>query len=271
MRVLSKEKITTAMQSIKSRRYHCIVGTRIHASSSSPDLSQLRNWCESAMKYADTVVVATDDILIEDIRQILAPLGSRACALHVSPWKGFTIPLNAIVAEATSLGGDRLLLQSLEVSISPSDVQELHSYLTKDTLVVGAKLVNTQGGGSGTQPLDGQATPWNTLALWDLRKLYVTGFLGISSGLIPEVPGGIEEVPTISLLQQLYPNKARAKLVTLSGVEWTTMWDDETRMAYHRQKMSTKYARAEIQLKHLGLPRGQVEVYTKDLTTLKGS
>ncbi len=241
---------------------HCVVGTRIHSASasSSPDLSQLGNWCKAALEYADTVIVATDDSLIGRIRRIIAPLGERARALHVSPWQGFAVPLNAIVAEASSLGGDRLLLQSLEICVPPSEVQKLHAHLTKNTLVVGAKLLDTHGGGRGIQPLDGQTSPWNTLALWDLEKLHVTGFLGVSSGLLPGVPGGMEEVSTISLLQHLFPDRAAAKLVNLSGIGWTTAWNDEKRIHYHNKKMLTKRDRGEIQLQYLGVPRGWVTV-----------
>ncbi|NEO49792.1 MAG: hypothetical protein F6K55_39125 [Moorea sp. SIO4A3] len=87
-------------------------------------------------------------------------------------------------------------------------------------------------------------SPWNTLALWNLSKLNITGFLGISSGLIKDVPGGMEEVTTISLLQQLYQNQAQAKLVKLSDLKWITTWNSQERQKYHQKKMLTKFLRA---------------------------
>lgn len=37
--------------------------------------------------------------------------------------------------------------------------------------------------------LTGRTTPWNTLALWNLPKLALTGFLLVSEGLHPEDDG----------------------------------------------------------------------------------
>ncbi len=241
---------------------HRIIGTRIHTASASacPDLSRLADWCKSVLEYADQVLIATDDQLFHPILQTVAPLGSQVRTLHVSPWRGFAVPLNAIVAEATSLGGKALLMQSFEIQVSPQAIEAMHAHLSSDTLVVGARLADDQGGSPGVKPIDGLTTPWNTLALWNLGKLHVTGFLGVSSGLLNGVPGGIEEVPTISLLQHIYPGNANAKLVTLPKVRWNTTWNDESRALYHYQKMLTKRERAEIQLKHLQVPRGVVTV-----------
>jgi hypothetical protein len=38
--------------------------------------------------------------------------------------------------------------------------------------------------------LTGRTTPWNTLALWNLPVLALTGFLLVSEGLHPEEDGG---------------------------------------------------------------------------------
>ncbi|NET60611.1 MAG: hypothetical protein F6K47_32075 [Symploca sp. SIO2E6] len=239
-----------------------ILGTRIHSSSgiSIPELSQLENWCCKALEYADYVVIATDYQLFNQISQIVSVFGDRVHSLLVNPWKGFAHPLNAIVVEATFLGGNQLLLQSLEVQISPIDVGTLRSHLTSDTLVVGARMIESHGGDAGIKPINGMTSPWNTLALWNLPKLHVTGFLGISSGLIKDIPGGIEEVTTISLLQQFYPNQAHAKLVNLSQLKWITLWKDTERKKYHEQKMSSKLVRAEIQMNYFKVQRGFVRV-----------
>jgi hypothetical protein len=238
-----------------------IVATRIHTNCGStfPDLSQFASWCERALEYGDYILIATDDLLFQSIRQMCAHL-ERVHAVHVSPWHGFSTPLNAIVAEAGSLNGDTLLMQSFEIFVSRLSVETMHGYLSDDTLVVGARLSPEHGGDPGIKPIDGLTTPWNTLALWDLNKLRPTGFLDMSTALPDQIPGGMEEVPTISLLQHQSPDAAKAKIVTLSEVEWDVAWNDSQRSLYHYQKMITKHERAELQLKHLWVPRGMVTV-----------
>lgn len=239
-----------------------IVGTRIHTASTSvlPDSNQIKDWCISVLEYADTILIATDSNLFQIISQTVAPLGSRVRPIHVNPWLGVTGPLNALVAEAVNLGCKSLLLQSFEVYTKPKDIQYLYSHLNSDTLVVGARLMESQKRPPGVKSLDGLICPWNTLALWDVNKLYVTGFLGVSSGLMKDIPGGIEEVATISLLQHLFPNETRAKLLSLSTIKWNHTWQDEQRILYHRQKMLSKRERAEIQIDRLKVPLGTVIV-----------
>ena len=239
-----------------------IIGTRIHSGGGThtPNFSRLKKWCEQVLEYADYVVIATDEHLFNDIANNVLGFRNRVHSLLVNPWKGFAHPLNAIVYEATSLGGSKLLLQSPEVYVNSADIKILDLHLTVDTLVVGAKMILSHGGDAGVKPIDGMTSPWNTLALWNLSKLNITGFLGVSSGLLKDVPGGMEEVTTISLLQQLYPNEAHAKLVSLAQLKWINDWKDIKRKKYHEQKMSSKLSRAEIQLKYSNIQRGIVTV-----------
>ncbi|NEO81286.1 hypothetical protein [Moorena sp. SIO4G3] len=239
-----------------------IVGTRIHSGVDGyiSELGKVENWCSQALEYADCIVIATDNQLFDKISQIVSVFGEQVLPLLINPWKGLAHPLNAIVCEATYLGGDKLLLQSLEVYILSTDVEILNYHLTSDTLVVGAKMISTHGGDAGVKFIDGMTSPWNTLALWNLSKLNITGFLGISSGLIKDVPGGMEEVTTISLLQQLYQNQAQAKLVRLSDLKWITTWKSQERQKYHQKKMLTKLLRAEKQLEHSRIQRGVVTI-----------
>ena len=239
-----------------------IVGTRIYSfSNSHPKLCQLESWCKSTLKYADRVVIATNDRLFNEISQIVSGFKDRVSPLLINPWTGFTHPLNAIVVEANFQGANKLLLQSLEVYVSSTDVKKLNAHLTSETLVVGGKMISNHGGDQiGVQPIDGMNSPWNTLALWNLPKLNVTGFLGISSGVVKDIPGGMEEVSTISLLQQLYPSEAHAKLIALSDLKWMTNWMCEKRKNSHEQKMMTKLLRAEKQLEYSKIKRGFVTV-----------
>ncbi len=239
-----------------------IVGTRIHTNGAStlPDLSQFTHWCQSVLRYADQILVATDDHLFRAISQLSTSF-MQVRVLQVSPWRGFSTPLNALVAEAVHLGGHTLLLQSFEVFVEQQSVDLMHTHLGRDTLVVGARLTPDHGGSPGVKPIDGLTTPWNTLALWNLDKLHNTGFLEVSSELPNGTAVGMEEVPTISLLQHQSPENAKAKIVTLPEVKWNVTWNDDQRSRYHHQKMITKRERAEIQLKYLQVPRGVVTVF----------
>ena len=113
----------------------------------------------------------------------------------------------------------------------------------------------------GRHEINGGNTPWNTLAVWDVRILSMIGFLPVSDGLVDGVEAGVEEVVTISLLQHLRPNEARAILVRLKGVSdaWPTLWEDPGRAEWHRQKMASKVSRPATQMTALGLKYGTVE------------
>lgn len=121
-------------------------------------------------------------------------------------------------------------------------------------------MILNHGGDAGIKPIDGMTSPWNNLALWNLSKLNITGFLGVSSGLLKNVPGGMEEVTTISLLQQLYPNEAQAKLIGVPQLKWVNSCKDIEYHKHHEQKVSTKLLRAEIQLEYSRIQRGIVTV-----------
>jgi hypothetical protein len=55
-----------------------------------------------------------------------------------------------------------------------------------DTLVVGQSFpghdIHTE---TQLTALTGRTSPWNTLALWSLDKLAITGFLPLAEGLVP--------------------------------------------------------------------------------------
>jgi hypothetical protein len=131
------------------------------------------------------------------------------------------------------------------------------------TLVVGAVLQGHQycDTSDGTEvELTGRTTPWNTLALWNLPKLALTGFLLVSEGLHldedgKEGAGGVEEVCTIAMLQRILPsNSALAKLVLIAGVQWgQDFGDDKGRKDWHEMKLRSKVTRAKRQLELMGL------------------
>lgn len=243
-----------------------IVATRLHTTNEENLVSSasLYKWCNHVLNYCDKLIVVVDSIYLELIHNAKEDFKDKIEIFHISPWISFTQPLNLLVEKALSIGAKELLFQSIEVDISLEDMEKLENYLTKDTLVVGARLDETHGDEKQIcTTLDGWHTPWNTLALWDIEKLGLTGFLSISSGNLEDIPGGIEEVVTISLLQQLKPNEMKAKVIDLESVHWNTKWSSTERKEYHKQKMKTKNERSQIQLEKLGIEAGVVEILSE--------
>ena len=104
----------------------------------------------------------------------------------------------------------------------------------------------------------------------------LTGFLLVSEGFQTE-PGtsdGIEEVPTMSVLQQLHPEfkilllegykPARETSITTTlcdetkEIQWNTTFIDPIRAAAHAKKMTSKTSRAETQMIRLNASAGHV-------------
>jgi len=76
-------------------------------------------------------------------------------------------------------------------------------------------------------------------------------------------PSGLEEVPTIALLQLLADHARNtrdvAKLVAMpDGLEWRTEFATEGRRAYHEGKMRDKLPQGHALLRALGLSAGRV-------------
>lgn len=193
--------------------------------------------------------------------------------LPVQPWGQFVPALNALVSWAAPFA-DHILFCSVETTAPPSAIATLRSRMTPDTLVCGALLPgheyhhhhqngdattpNTPPHGGIPTALNGRTTPWNTLALWDLKKLALTGFQLVSEGVhcTSNEPSwaGVEEVVAIAVLQKLLGSEnAVAKLVPTDGVEWDQTFDDPARQQWHEQKMKSKLERAAKQLEITGL------------------
>ncbi|MCH9812826.1 MAG: hypothetical protein K0U47_02655 [Epsilonproteobacteria bacterium] len=245
-----------------------VAATRLHTSNESIpiDLEKLTHWCEHVLHYCDLLIVVVDQRYFDTAGKMLMSFGEKIKVFHIHPWISYTQPLNMLVEKALSVGAKELLFQSIEVEISIEDMLTLERYLDEDTLVVGAKLLDRHGHQDEVCTIDGWTTPWNTLALWNINKLGLTGFLSISSGNLPQIPGGVEEVVTISLLQHLKPQQMQAKIIDLPSVIWQTQWACEDREKYHEQKMASKDERSQIQLKALGIQAGTVHM----INTTKG-
>ncbi len=245
------------------------VATRLHTSNEAIpiDVEKIKCWCEDALGYCDLLVLVLDDRHYQKLKGLFEEFGNRVKLFHVHPWISYTQPLNMIVEKALVLGVTHLLFQSIEVTVSKEDVQKLADHMDENTLVIGAKLHEKHGRRQGMQLLNGWNAPWNTLALWNLQKLGLTGFLTISSGNIDGIPGGVEEVVAISLLQHLQPSKMTAKLITLDSVHWNASWECEYRTKYHESKMASKQERAMAQLEVLHIQDGVVFVCDEGRST----
>jgi len=222
--------------------------------------------------------------------------------LPVTPWGKFVPALNAIVSyasdrnrgsELSAKAADFLVLVSAETAASASSMSKLFSHLVSssssedDTLVVGAALPghDYRGGTAATTTtskeqettqkracvvdLDGRTCPWNTLAIWNLNKLALTGFQLVSDGILTDDATdpsyGVEETVAVCVLQRILgPNRAKAKLVLLDDdggeggggsydVTWDRQFEDPERRRWHENKMQSKRARAQRQLELIGL------------------
>ncbi|WOE70858.1 hypothetical protein RZR97_04615 [Hydrogenimonas thermophila] len=239
-----------------------VVATRLHTSNEAVpiDPEQIKAWCQNVLSYSDLLIVVVDNRYFQRVGKMLMRFGNRVKLFHIHPWIGYTQPLNMIIEKALSVGATKLLFQSIEVTALPEDIKSLERHLDSNTLVVGAKLHEMHGHVNEKVELTGWTTPWNTLALWNLEKLGLTGFLTVSSGNLPGIPGGVEEVVTISLLQTLHPYSMDAKMIELKSVVWNTQWSCKEREAYHAAKMASKNERAEKQLRALGISPGFVTI-----------
>jgi len=181
--------------------------------------------------------------------------------LPVTPWGKFTQALNSVVLYAKNeLQADLLMFTSAEINLSPTIVSKLchHVVENENAIVAGAALNGHQYYAMKTEsdtsrrefPLTGRTTPWNTLCVWNLDKLSLTGFSTVSD---LGTTAGVEEVVCIAMLQKLFPN-SEAIVVDVGCIDWEESFEnDEERKKWHEEKMKSKITRAEHQLQLLGL------------------
>jgi len=228
-----------------------------------------------------TVSMALDNAVLTLERQSqndCSTLGTVNCELiPVSPWGNFVPALNALVSWgcSTILGKEGLIMfLSVETNVTPQSINKLCQYVNlDDTLVVGAALrghdhKHSSGSAEIEVELNGVTTPWNTLAVWNLKKLAITGFAMIAEVVYSLNDGrmlspGVEELSTIILQQNICvpPETAKAKLVRVSGVNWDQDFDDEERKKWHELKMKSKVTRAALHKEAMGGMNGTVTHY----------
>jgi hypothetical protein len=266
-----------------------VIGTRLHLgnASSPPSEENTQSFLANLKKIADDgalvdeyeteVLIAVDATpKLEDYDHVEAVRNALECCksandvnksdnihiLPVTPWGKFVPGLNALILHAkTQLKADLIMFVSAEVQLSSTTVRTLCQNVTenKNVVVAGAALnghqyhsdISATDGPPNPQvvPLTGRTTPWNTLCVWNLDKLSLTGFSTISD---LGKSAGVEECVAIALLQKLFP-KAEARLVKVDGIEWEATFQDEERQKWHDEKMESKVERPKNQLELLGL------------------
>lgn len=74
-----------------------------------------------------------------------------------------------------------------------SDIWHVYQHMQPDTLVAGGAFPGHEFC-VGEHVITGRKCPWNTFAMWDVRKLAITGFPLIGDGLGEDVPSGVEVI-----------------------------------------------------------------------------
>lgn len=263
-----------------------LVATRIHFKNELEcelDIEKVRNFVRYASMYARCIVFAIESregVMEKLSEECVALEREREIRIHcfpVSPWGSFSLALNAIVNFAAKNLWGLICFQSLEVTPNSDIALCLVDEIMKDinnTLVVGAAFPGQHDFMPGRHLINGCTVPWNTFAVWNTRKICITGFTLISEGLPPcneltrfnftdqniAIPAGIEEVCTISVLQKLQPDRCIAKLVLHPSTanSWNMNFTDEARKEWHKTKMSSKLERSQRQLDFVGIGPGHV-------------
>ncbi|MEK7116269.1 MAG: hypothetical protein AAB879_02660 [Patescibacteria group bacterium] len=229
------------------------IGTRFFETKDPHRVSIVKEFVRRASAFASNVLVAvnTEEDVSGALQAVNAMKVSGATAFEVTPWGKFVAPLNVIISKAVRRGASHLLLASAEVQVTQAIVSALGRELGDQTIVVGAAVIGHDLG-DGVVIGTGERVPWNTLAMWNLKYLKVTGFPLIGDAPFDPSQAGVEEVCALSVLQRLYP-ACRAVLLNVPGVEWDTAHWDPERLAAHQKKMASKRSRSEKQLAEANL------------------
>ncbi|CAK9107843.1 Hypothetical protein SCF082_LOCUS50190 [Durusdinium trenchii] len=184
-----------------------VSGTRLHFRADVKEIPEatvqhLRAYVQQAHQLGVVAAIAVNSH-VEQVKQIAAEVQPDLTlhVLHVPCWGAFVPALNALLNFAQSKGAKWILYQSLEVCCSRDVLQRVMDHHDSDTLVVGPVLDGHKFR-EGEQILDGRSSPWNTLALWSVRKLALTGFLCIADGL-PDVPPSMNAEAGQEMLQTM--------------------------------------------------------------------
>jgi len=245
-----------------------LVATRIHTSPKGelPAVERVVNFAVAVPPAVEAVLIcvgvdglsqATARSYVKQLEEALCD-EPRATVQIVMPWGCYTHALNVAVQHASVKEFDLIHFMSLECTISQAALLELQSYIGDDVVCCGAALDGHLHRPAQLQPLGGRSCPWNTMAMWSVPKLALTGFPLIGDGNA-SIAGGVEEVTAIALLQYINPS-FQAILLKSNQVMWNADSPTSTieRRSMHHSKMASKEARPRKQMEELGLPVGHV-------------
>jgi len=186
-----------------------VSATRLHLPPEAEEIPEatadhLRKYVSQAKMLGVVAAIAVNGH-VDEVSRIAEETepGFKVNILHVPCWGAFVPALNALLNFAQGKGKKYILYQSLEVCCARDVLQRLLDHHTADTLVVGP-VVDGHVFCDGEQPLNGRSSPWNTLALWSVRKLALTGFLCIADGL-PDVPPSVSRETSMAFADELNP------------------------------------------------------------------
>lgn len=184
--------------------------------------------------------------------------------LHIREWIGVTTALNSLlglVGERWS-GASRICFLSVEVLPTDFQFKSLVSRVEQGALVAGAVMA-----GHSVDKGIAARTPWNTFAVWDLRKLRIIG--GFPAIADKVEPPGMEEVGAIiQSTQSLSESETKVLLLHFTGgVNWRSV-PTGPRLVRHICKMKSKDRRAdEITYAMLGNEAVPYKVEWEDISS----
>jgi MFS family permease len=202
-----------------------VSATRLHLPPEATEIPQvtqqhLRAYVTNARDLGVTAAIAVNSHAeaVRAIAEDAAP-GYKLHVLHVPCWGTFVPALNVLLDHSQRTGMTHILYQSLEVVCDPAVLQQMQNHFGPDVLVVGPELPGHTFE-EGEQMLNGRTTPWNTLALWSVRKLALTGFLRIADGLPQGGAANAELVEPTSPKRQLSVEEAEIAGELLGSDTW---------------------------------------------------
>eukprot|EP00928_Gymnodinium_smaydae_P041995 TRINITY_DN28355_c0_g1_i1.p1 TRINITY_DN28355_c0_g1~~TRINITY_DN28355_c0_g1_i1.p1 ORF type:complete len:795 (+),score=94.85 TRINITY_DN28355_c0_g1_i1:40-2424(+) len=204
-------------------------------------VQHLRNYIESAKTLGVKVAIAVNSHEAEITRVVSEAAPDVDFAILPVPYWGAFVPaLNCLLSYAQQKGMNYILYQSLEVQCTAPVLKRLlQHHATPGTLVVGPTLDGHRFT-SGRQGLNGRTTPWNTLALWRIRTLALTGFPCVADGR-PSIPNNHVAEQNADALPNLLQNRGVAEI--MGSEDW---WDGaESPIAVHTREQKSVPAGVE--------------------------
>jgi len=218
-------------------------------------ISVIEKFIDEALKtdvYKIIIAINIDEDKTDSVKKIKAKYNEkRVKVFGVTPWGRFITPCNVLMLEAIQAGATHLVTASAEVILNQLIIDELMHHMDDMTLMAGAALEGHDLQNGLIKNANGIQFPWGTCAIWNLRYLGVTGISLIGDAPFSPINAGVEEMVSLTILQNLYP-ETFIKLVEIDGIKWNTNFQGE-RLKKHLKKMQSKKERPESQFQWAGL------------------